>query len=174
MKKFYRKHLIILLALLALVGIVWATYHAFNKNPVNQSTDHRTPEQRQQQKDRENNEKKVFAESTKETENPGVEVPVPTSSDTVSVSASQPVSTEVTIVTKLQGFASGVCKISAQNGSDTYTAEAPILYQPEYSSCAGFTIPTSELGNGTWSIVLNVTPTGGQTISKQTSLEVKL
>lgn len=78
----------------------------------------------------------------------------------------------VTVFTKLSGYSDGECKLDVSNNSMSYSKTANVIFQPEYSTCAGFTIPISELSNGTWSISLAVT-SSGSTITKQLSVEVK-
>ena len=48
-----------------------------------------------------------------------------------------------------------------------YSQEAEIIYQPEYSTCAGFSVPISSVGNGSWDISLSVTPINGKSINKK-------
>ncbi|QQS20170.1 hypothetical protein IPL85_01820 [Candidatus Saccharibacteria bacterium] len=79
----------------------------------------------------------------------------------------------VTVLTKLSGVSSGECVLKAQNGSKSTEQQAQIIYQPEFSSCAGFNIAKSTLGVGQWQITLTVTTSSGQTLSQGQSLEVK-
>ncbi|MFZ1483655.1 MAG: hypothetical protein WAS36_01440 [Candidatus Saccharimonadales bacterium] len=98
--------------------------------------------------------------------------PIPADDPSLTVTAKQEGSS-VTVLTKIQSVAEGNCTLTATNGSKTTSQEAAVIYQPEFSSCAGFGVPISSLGSGTWSIKLTVTPTGGAAISKSTTLEVK-
>lgn len=99
-------------------------------------------------------------------------VATPPADATVSITAKQEGSS-VTVLTKIQSVAEGNCTLTATNGAKTTSQEAAVIYQPEFSSCAGFGVPVSSLGSGTWAIKLTVTPTGGTAISKSTTLEVK-
>lgn len=77
----------------------------------------------------------------------------------------------VTIVAKLYGASDGICYLKITAGNQSVTKEAEVIYQPDYSTCAGFTIPTDQLGVGTWKITLTV-ESGKNSYSKSTSLEV--
>jgi len=91
---------------------------------------------------------------------------------TVSIATSQEGSS-VTVLTKIQSVAEGTCTLTITNGAKSVTQEAGVIYQPEFSSCAGFGVPVSTLGSGMWNITLTVVPTGGTAISESTTLEVK-
>lgn len=71
----------------------------------------------------------------------------------------------VTIYTKLAHASSGTCSLRIRNGEREQQQTAAIIYQPEFSSCAGFSIPVVPLGQGQWQIELTVT-TDGATLTK--------
>lgn len=71
----------------------------------------------------------------------------------------------VTIHTKLAHASSGTCSLRIRNGEREQQQTAAIIYQPEFSSCAGFSVPVSPLGQGQWQIELTVT-TDGATLTK--------
>lgn len=96
----------------------------------------------------------------------------PERDDSITLTAAQEGSS-VTILTKLKGFSGGTCELSIANGAKTHTTSADIIYQPEFSSCAGFGVPVSQLGTGQWSIALKATPIGGTALTKSITLEVK-
>lgn len=80
----------------------------------------------------------------------------------------------ITILTKISGISDGNCSLQISNGAATKTENAQIIYQPEYSSCAGFSVNKSDLGAGTWQISITATPeTTGEVATKSISLEVK-
>lgn len=56
-----------------------------------------------------------------------------------------------------QTLSSGECKLTLVNGQKTITRTSDIAQNPSSSSCEGFDVPTSELGNGTWSISITIT-----------------
>lgn len=94
------------------------------------------------------------------------------SSASMTVSASQSGS-NVTVLTQIQNVAQGSCTLTATNGSKTTTQTAQIIYQPEFSSCAGFSVATTTIGTGAWTISITATPVNGPTITQSTNLEVK-
>lgn len=95
----------------------------------------------------------------------------PTSADSIVLGVSQN-NPNVVVTTKLYGYSDGACILSASNGDKSTTQSAPVMFQPEYSTCAGFSVPIEQLGNGTWTVKLSVT-SGGKTLSKEMSYEVK-
>jgi hypothetical protein len=97
------------------------------------------------------------------------ETPTPNSSFTLS--AKQESDGSVTIIAKIQNVGSGTCALTITNGAKTYSDSADVIYQPDYSSCAGFTIAKEKLGAGTWTINLTVTAKG-KTYNQSTNLKV--
>lgn len=71
----------------------------------------------------------------------------------------------VTIYTKLAHASSGTCSLRIRNGEREQQQTAAIIYQPEFSSCAGFSVPVTPLGQGQWQIELTVM-TDGATLTK--------
>lgn len=94
----------------------------------------------------------------------------PTSSDNLKLSAYVKDGNAV-VTTKLYGYSDGNCMVSLHKATQTVTRSAPVIYQSEYSSCAGFSIPVSELSSGQWTVTLDV-QSGSTTTSKQIPLEV--
>lgn len=78
---------------------------------------------------------------------------------------------QVIIETKLTGYSDGTCALNITNGSQHLSQNAQVIYAPTFSSCAGFSIPISQLGNGTWNITLTVT-SGGIATSKSVTYGV--
>lgn len=127
-----------------------------------------TPEQEAEQKKTDRAKKEEFIKETPE----ATPIAPPQDSDAITLTAEQQGST-VSILTKLRDFSGGLCELSISNAGKTYTATAEVIYQPEFSSCAGFAIPVSKLGAGQWTIVLSATPTGGSKLTKTILTEVK-
>ena len=119
-----------------------------------------TDEQRQQEAKAAANTKKQLIDSQKD--GPGSNTPASdsTQSSTVDLSAKQESNNTVTVFTKLAGYSSGSCVLVLTNGSKSTTQTAAIIYQPEFSSCAGFSVPIDLLGKGDWSLTLTVTSNG--------------
>lgn len=92
----------------------------------------------------------------------------------------QPVAAEVSILsavqngnnvvvqTKLTGDGWKSCTLSLTQGANTITKTAEAFYQREFSSCAGFTVTTSELTNGVWIINLTALKTDGSIVKSPT------
>lgn len=96
----------------------------------------------------------------------------PTDNDNITLTANKEAES-VTVLTKLKGFAGGSCKLTVFNGASNFSATAEVIYQPDFSSCAGFSVPIAKVGNGTWTITLEATPEGGSALSKTTTLKVQ-
>lgn len=79
----------------------------------------------------------------------------------------------VTVLTKIQNVSGGTCKVVAVNDAKTTSQTAQIIYEPEFSSCAGFSINADTLGVGTWTITTTINPTGSDSLTKSISLEVR-
>lgn len=77
----------------------------------------------------------------------------------------------VVITTKLVGYSDGTCKLDVTNGIKTTSQTVAVIYAPNYSTCAGFTIPKDTLGTGEWDITLTII-SGGNTTSKTATYEV--
>jgi cytoskeletal protein RodZ len=95
-----------------------------------------------------------------------VDTPTPTQTTNTNVSSEiqlevrQEADKSVTIISKLSNIGSGTCTLSITNGQRSVTKSAEVIYQPEYSTCAGFSIPLSELGGGLWNMKLSVSYSG--------------
>lgn len=95
--------------------------------------------------------------------------PTPTSNN-IQVNASLDGSKNIIVTTKLYGVSDGECKLSVTN-TNTSTYTAPVIYQSEYSTCAGFTIPTHNQ-SGLWKLTLSVT-SNGVTATQETTVNVQ-
>lgn len=95
----------------------------------------------------------------------------PVTPSNITLSATQ-TDSMVTITTKLVGYSDGECALVVGSDNGSLTRKAEIIYQPEFSTCAGFSIDTAELGKGTWNISLTVT-SGSSSDKKELTLEVK-
>lgn len=170
-----RKKPLTVLAVVASVFLIAGVSFALYLPTLN-STDNKqtgpTAEQTEEQKKTEADSKKEFVESTKDEVLPGTTPATPTSSDSINLSATQDAGT-VTVTSKLSGYSAGSCRLTITNGASSLSENADIIYQPEYSSCAGFSIVKSRLGTGTWDITLYATPSGGSELSKNIKYTVR-
>lgn len=89
----------------------------------------------------------------------------------ITLEATQKGST-VTITTKLTGYSDGECALDISSDGKSISKTAEIIYQPEFSTCAGFSVNTSELEKGTWNITLTVT-SGSSSTHRELTLEVE-
>ncbi len=78
----------------------------------------------------------------------------------VELSAKQEDKSSVTVFTKLYGISSGSCELTVSNNGQTESLSASVIYQTEFSICAGFSVMTDKLKTGTWNIELKVTSLG--------------
>jgi len=90
----------------------------------------------------------------------------------ISLSTRREVDGNITITTQLKNYSDGNCILTIKNGVDVYTQTATVLYQPYFSACRGFSVPSNAVGSGTWQISLSVI-SKGKTNTKTISLEVK-
>jgi len=160
------------LLLFLVVGVLekTGTINLFNSSANNTSTNGPTTEEIAQEQNINADSKQEYLDDTYKDKD-DTPVVTPPADATVSITANQEGSS-VTVLTKIQSVAEGTCKLTVTNGAKSVTQEAAMIYQPEFSSCAGFGVPVSALGTGTWNIKLTVSPTGRSSISKSTILEV--
>lgn len=140
----------------------------FYKNPSAADVQGPTPEQKQQEAEANTDEKKQLVEpSPKDTPPPNTE-----SNKSIDLSAQQESDNTVTVFTKLPGYTSGSCELTATNGAKVSKQTAQLIYQPEFSTCAGFSVPIDSLGKGAWTLKLAVTSNGAAE-TKTIAFEVK-
>lgn len=172
------------LALIAAGG--YGAYIATRPAPLPTLSDEPTPAQKQTQHKTDTATKESFldnnndhnADNTKDTSQQRTTqaqpAPVPASAKHIELSAEQSSET-VVVTTKLreQGFSSGQCVLTITSSGQRSEQHAAIIYQPEYSTCAGFSVPARSLPKGTWHISLAVTPRGGKTLTKTLDKEIR-
>lgn len=172
------------LALIAAGG--YGAYIATRPTPLPTLSDEPTPAQKQTQHKTDTATKESFldnnndhnADNTKDTSQQRTTqaqpAPIPTSAKHIELSAEQSGET-VVVTTKLreQGFSSGQCVLTITSSEQRSEQHAAIIYQPEYSTCAGFSVPARSLPKGTWHISLVVTPLGGKALTKTLDTEIR-
>lgn len=62
----------------------------------------------------------------------------------------------------------GSCKLTLTSDSRTVTRSVEIIQNPSSSTCAGFDVPVAELGQGQWSIQIDITSGDKQATLKDT------
>lgn len=78
----------------------------------------------------------------------------------------------VILRTSLGSVSAGTCSLAITNGNITKDYTTDILYQPQNSSCAGFSVPVSDIGRGKWTLKLTVL-SNNQTATKEITHTVK-
>jgi len=101
---------------------------------------------------------------------PGTYAP-PTTNEGIRINPSRS-SAQVIVNTELVGYSDGICTLTVTNSSKTDSQTANVIYAPDFSTCAGFTIPINNLGTGAWTIKLSVL-SGGSTTEKTVTYEVR-
>lgn len=142
---------------------------------ANRSTEGQTAEEKQSaKKDAQNKQQyldKAFQESSRSSEITHKDNAVEPNAS-LEVSATQN-GESIVIVSKINNTAEGACDLTISNGTKFYSQSASVIYQDQFSSCAGFSVPIEKLGVGTWVVTLSVSSAGGNTLQKTTELEVK-
>lgn len=163
--------LLLLVCLLAILEKTGVTNFINNDSTdITKVEDGPTPEEKEADDAINAANKQKSADADQETTPPVINNP-DTTSNKVELSATQEGSTSVTVFTKLYDFSSGTCSLTVTNGGNSKTQTAAVFYQPEYSSCAGFSVPISGLGTGTWNINLKV-DSNGTSSTKNISFKV--
>lgn len=166
--------IILIISLLVAAGV--STYFIIRQNDDSAIT--RENAEKQQKAD--NEAKKDFIENTNEDGSSAKDTPAPdpTPSDGEDNPVKLSVRTEpngtVTALTQLGSLSGGTCTLQVTNGTNTVSKIAPVIYQEQFSSCAGFSLASADktsLGTGTWQFALSVS-SGGNTYTAKVSSEV--
>jgi cytoskeletal protein RodZ len=160
---------LIVVAVIILLIASGAAFAIHRKNSNIPQTTQPTVTQRKAQAKADLDAKRTITEATpsKTATTPPVSTAPGTSADQpIDLSAKTESNNSVTVIAKLANISSGTCKLDIANGTSTFSASADVIYQPEYSSCAGFSVPITPLGHGTWNITLTINP--GTTQSTKT------
>ncbi|MEO6109546.1 MAG: hypothetical protein ABIP50_00860 [Candidatus Saccharimonadales bacterium] len=155
-KKNRKKAIIISTVATLLIIAAGLTVFALYKQPdASQSN----PEATKKAQETNNEGKKDFIENTNSDGSSTNNGSTSTPSSSVTISAQKESNGSVTVFTKLMSITGGTCTLTVTQGSNKLSKSADVLYQDEYSSCAGFTITMPEatqLGAGDWNINLSV------------------
>ncbi len=73
------------------------------------------------------------------------------------------------VQSQLYGTGWQECTLDAVSNEKKVTKKAEALYQPDFSTCLGFSIDRSELSSGEWIVTLSVTNSDGQTYKASSS-----
>lgn len=183
-KKLSKKQILVvaLAVAIAICGSVFAldkigVISIFPKDTVPNISKEPTPQEKKSDEKANQETKESFLNTAKDNEEKSVEkskpAPVPKSNSSIELSANRD-GDSVTIIVKLkeQGYSQGKCSLTVAANEKKVAQNADIIYQPEYSTCAGFSIPVSSAGGGQWTISLSVTPLNGKPITKTLTKEI--
>lgn len=173
MKKYLKTPLIVT-PILLLALIVAASIHYY---PQKESTDKSpTPSQKQAEAKFNSESKKQFIENggdKSQGSSNSTATPTDTqssNSDNITVSTRK-AGNNLTVLIKLVGYSNGTCTLITSSGGKSNSQSAAVIYQSEFSTCAGFSVPISELGTGSWQLELTIGSNGIKT-TKTLSVEV--
>ena len=183
-KKLSKKQILVttLAVAVAICGSVFAldkigVISIFPKETVPNISKEPTPQEKKSEEKANQDTKESFLNTIKDDKEKPVEkskpAPVPKSNSSIELSADRD-GDSVTIIVKLkeQGYSQGKCSLTVAANGKRVAQNADIIYQPEYSTCAGFSIPISSVGSGQWAISLSVTPLNGKPITKTLTKEI--
>lgn len=192
MKKKRTKIIIAILAVvLVLSGTTFAFYNAIKQSEDNSETNtstvkidaskKSTENKKTEDKDKKNDQKPTeedksnakqkadFLDKEKETENKPVEKPKKqTLNLEVKVKADQTV-----FLAKIGNISRGTCHLEIKGNGRTIKRSADVVFTPDFSSCAGFSIPKSELNRGRWTASLSVDSPTHESDPTSTTFEIK-
>lgn len=116
------------------------------------------------------------AEDVKINRNNTVDDNAPVAANEVEIISVQqdPVSKEVVVKTKLNGTGWQKCKLNLSNETSSFFVEAETLYQSEFSTCLGFSIPVSDFKqSGRWAITLTAEKSGQHKSSSEKTINIE-
>lgn len=145
-------------------------YGYYRDKTITEFPDGPTSAQTKQASDMNADNKKTFIESNQGAEddqNQNTETPINVG---IELTAKQEANGSVTVTSKLPGVSSGTCTLTVTNGAKETVKTATIIYQPEFSTCAGFSVAQSELGTGVWTLSLRLS--GSSDAGKSITLRV--
>jgi hypothetical protein len=177
-QKIYKRPIFLALSCLLLVGAVLLVLeltnvtHIFHQSVADKQKQAAAKVDLQKKQATINSQTNSSTGGDKSAPNSSTNYTAPTNPDNIVLSAQQSSSDAATITTKLYSYSDGQCELTVTNSGAQYKKSAPVIYQSEFSTCAGFNVPVSSLGPGTWNISLSVT-SGGISQVKTTTLEVK-
>jgi hypothetical protein len=149
-----KKRLIITVLILILVGMVVSCIFLFfpkqksdmpldsNSNNVNQTSSQSDSKQ-----------------DAVKTDNSSTKTPLPEDNNLI-LEAHKETDGSMTVITKLKNVSDGTCQLTVTGQLGTTVYNAPVIFQPEYSSCEGFSVPIAQGDSGSWKISLKVTSNG--------------
>jgi len=172
-KKRSKKPIYILASLLIVVALgllVAAKSSLFSHSSSKTTSNGPTPQQQKQASAINAQQKQAYIE--KNTSNSNTTTPPPSNSSPISLSAKEETNGTVTVYTSLGNFSDGTCKLTITNGTRSTSQTADVIYQPQSSICAGFSVPIDSVGKGQWTLQLTATSSAGT--SKEASAQLSV
>lgn len=173
-KKSSKKSYIILaiIAVLLIGGfIAWKVSGIGNDRPSSENSSTTSNDSKEnstdsaEQTSRNAADKQNFLDSESKSEDSTATTPPPApTNDSISLAARSESDT-VIITTKLKSVSSGTCTITITGGAEPFSQTAEVIYTPEYSTCAGFSVKKSSVSAKIWNISLTV-KSGSSTVQK--------
>lgn len=98
----------------------------------------------------------------------------PATSRSVEISSLSQQTDQIVVQTRLIDVPSGSCELTATNGAVTVVKKASVIYQADFSTCAGFAISRQEFASaGEWSFSLITTYNGAAIKSAAKTLTIQ-
>lgn len=151
--------LAVLIVFLATTGtfLVWSSTQKTRDNEQSSSS---TPTEAQQKESATSNanEKQQFLDNEAKQKDSTGETPQPSKPPTnqdVDLAA-RTEGENVIITSKITTLQSGTCTLRITGGPTPFSQQAAIIYNPEFSTCAGFSINKQSISASTWTITLEV------------------
>lgn len=146
---------------LVVAGVGFLVYRSKHMSTASQSSDTATVAEQRAANAVDSQNKQTFIENDSD-KNGQNNLPANQENPAIELRAEQVGKESVTVYTKLKDIPNGTCSLKTTNDVSSVNQSAVVIYQPEYSTCAGFSVPIDKLGNGTWSITLTVDSSGKQ------------
>lgn len=165
--------LIVILVIGSFLAIVWIGYrnsHTDTVNDRNNSSGRVDTAETVDEANRNNKAKAEFLNQQKNSTGDSGSTYKPALSE-LSVAAQTIKNDTVVVRVSVAGATTGSCNLTISNNSKILNETVDIIFQPQASTCAGFDIPISSLGNGNWLISVEI-KSGGSEISKSISHQV--
>lgn len=167
-KKSSKKALIIAISsVLLIAGVGVGTYALLSQSDKGEDSSSTNSDRQSRTSDSETESNKGASTNNPDTTGHEPEKDIPPSYEGESVDNSQTLTGVISYKSVVDGslvirstinqmLGSGTCSLTLSNGQRTVTRSSGIVQNPSSSTCEGFSVPTSELGSGSWDINIQV------------------
>ena len=162
-----KRIVLLVVALLAIAGIAFAAWYSITSSNDDSRQSERGPTAEEQKQSDESDaaQKQEFLDNeTKQGSEDTEQKPELPSSKDITLTARTD-GNNVIITTKLATVPSGTCTLTITGGATPVTQQASVIYNTEYSTCAGFSVNKNAVNAPSWNIALSV-DTGSGKIEK--------